>query len=63
MAPTPATAVPTVYGLDIETDTTVDGLDPLVARVVAVAVAGPTGVTIFDDGNEALLLDLSLIHI
>ena len=28
-----------VYGLDIETDTTVDGLDPAVAPIVAVAVA------------------------
>ena len=65
MAPTPAPSsaeaalrpAPPIYGLDIETDTTVDGLDPLVARVVAVAVAGPRGVTIFDDRNEALLLD------
>jgi hypothetical protein len=57
MASSAAGAAPTVYGLDIETDTTIDGLDPLVARVVAVAVAGPAGVTIFDDGNEALLLD------
>ncbi len=46
-----------VYGLDIETDTSVNGLDPLLARVVAVAVAGPGGVTIFDDAVEALLLD------
>jgi hypothetical protein len=30
-----------LYGLDIETDTTVDGLDPGVAAVVAVAVSGP----------------------
>jgi hypothetical protein len=57
MASSAAGATPTVYGLDIETDTTIDGLDPLVARVVAVAVAGPSGVTIFDDGNEGLLLD------
>lgn len=57
MASTPAGAAPPVYGLDIETDTTVDGLDPLVAPVVAVAVAGPNGVTVFDDSNEALLLD------
>jgi hypothetical protein len=57
MASSPATARPVVYGLDIETDTTIDGLDPLVARVLAVAVAGPTGVTTFDDRSEALLLD------
>jgi uncharacterized protein YprB with RNaseH-like and TPR domain len=30
-----------VYGLDIETDTTVDGLDPTVARIVTVALASP----------------------
>jgi hypothetical protein len=30
-----------LYGLDIETDTSVDGLDPGVAAVVAVAVCGP----------------------
>ena len=48
---------PPVYGLDIETDTTVDGLDPRVARIVAVAVAGPDGPRVFDDGDEALLLD------
>lgn len=38
--PSPA---PPHYGLDIETDTTVDGLDPSLAAVVAVAVAGPHG--------------------
>jgi uncharacterized protein YprB with RNaseH-like and TPR domain len=30
-----------VYGLDIETDTTVDGLDPAVAPIVTVALASP----------------------
>lgn len=50
-------AEPAIYGLDIETDTTVDGLDPAVARIVAVAVAGPDGVRVFDDADEALLLD------
>lgn len=54
--PTPRPAPP-VYGLDIETDTTQDGLDPAVARVVAVAVAGPHGVRVFDDADEPLLLD------
>ncbi len=48
---------PPVYGLDIETDTSIDGLDPTVARIVAVAVSGPDGVRIFDDGDESLLLD------
>ncbi|MBS1836359.1 MAG: hypothetical protein JST64_01545 [Actinobacteria bacterium] len=32
-----------LYGLDIETDTTIDGLDPGVAAVVAVAVATQGG--------------------
>jgi hypothetical protein len=32
-----------VYGLDIETDTTVDGLDPATSPVTAVAVATETG--------------------
>lgn len=36
---------PTLYGLDIETDTTVDGLDPRRSRVIAVALAG------LDDGD------------
>ena len=49
--------VPPIYGLDIETDTTCDGLDPRVARIVAVAVAGPDGPRVFDDADEALLLD------
>src|SRR3954447_9178200 len=50
-------AEPPIYGLDIETDTSVDGLDPAVARIIAVAVAGPRGVRVFDDSDEALLLD------
>ena len=44
-----------VYGLDIETDTTHDGLDPAVASVRAVALSGAT----FDElfvGDEADLL-------
>jgi hypothetical protein len=32
---------PAVYGLDIETDTTVNGLDPGVARILTVALASP----------------------
>lgn len=48
---------PVIYGLDIETDTTIDGLDPVVARIVAVAVAGADGAHVFDDSDEALLLD------
>ena len=46
---------PLTYGLDIETDTTVDGLDPSVAAVVAVAVVG-RDLEVVLDGDEASLL-------
>jgi DNA polymerase elongation subunit (family B) len=36
-----------IYGLDIETDTTIDGLDPAVARIVTVALSTA-------DGDEVL---------
>jgi hypothetical protein len=49
----PAPDVP-LYGLDIETDTSVDGLDPAVSPVVAVAVATP-------DQDHVLLGDESSI--
>jgi DNA polymerase elongation subunit (family B) len=45
----------TVYGLDIETDTTTNGLDPRVAAVVTVALACPSHDEIFT-GDEAELL-------
>jgi hypothetical protein len=45
-----------LYGLDIETDTTLDGLDPEVGRVLAVAVAGDAGVEVLADADEAQLL-------
>jgi uncharacterized protein YprB with RNaseH-like and TPR domain len=44
-----------LYGLDIETDTTADGLDPGVARVVAVAVSGGGGDVVLT-GPEAGVL-------
>jgi len=47
---------PPLYGLDIETDTTVDGLDPEVGRVLAVAVAGDDGVEVVAGDDEAALL-------
>jgi DNA polymerase elongation subunit (family B) len=47
---------PPLYGLDIETDTTVDGLDPSVGRVLAVAVADADHVTVIDDADEVALL-------
>jgi DNA polymerase elongation subunit (family B) len=63
-----------LYGLDIETDTTVDGLDPSIGRILAVAVvaattsspeqaemvqtAEPEIVEVFDHPDEAELLGL-----
>jgi uncharacterized protein YprB with RNaseH-like and TPR domain len=47
-----------VYGLDIETDTTVDGLDPTVARVVAVALSSPGFDEIFSGPERRILTDL-----
>ncbi len=44
-----------LYGIDIETDTSVDGLDPLCSAIVAVAVDGE-GVEAVLTGDEALLL-------
>lgn len=41
--PLPSVLLPPLYGLDIETDTTVDGLDPARAAVVAVALSTPAG--------------------
>jgi len=48
--------LPPLYGLDIETDTSVDGLDPQVGRVLAVAVAGDEGVEVVAGDDEASLL-------
>jgi uncharacterized protein YprB with RNaseH-like and TPR domain len=47
-----------VYGLDIETDTTENGLDPRVAAVVTVALAGPLYEEVFTGPEAALLTDL-----
>ncbi len=44
------------YGLDIETDTTINGLDPRVAAVVAVALAGDGVDLVFDGTDERHLL-------
>jgi hypothetical protein len=48
---------PPIYGLDIETDTSVDGLDPAVGRILVAAVATPFGPLVFADADEAHLLD------
>jgi hypothetical protein len=55
-APTAGTSVPT-YGLDIETDTACDGLDPRVATIVAVAVSGAGDEVVFTDADERSLLE------
>lgn len=43
------------YGLDIETDTTVNGLDPEVAAVVAIALTGEE-LEVVLDGDEAEII-------
>jgi hypothetical protein len=50
----PALGIP-LYGIDIETDTSVDGLDPSCSPIVAVAVEG-RGVEVVLTGDEARLL-------
>lgn len=46
-----------IYGLDIETDTTVDGLDPSVSRIVTIALS--TGVDeIFEGPEHEVLADV-----
>ena len=52
--------VPT-YGLDIETDTTIDGLDPEVAAVVAVAVAGADLEVVLDGDETSILRELDAL--
>lgn len=49
---------PAVYGLDIETDTTENGLDPRVAAVVTVALASPGYEEVFTGPERQLLIDL-----
>lgn len=46
---------PVLYGFDVETDTSVDGLDPACSAVVAVAVATPWGDEVLT-GEEVELL-------
>ncbi len=47
-----------VYGLDIETDTTIDGLDPAVAAVVTVALSAPGYEEVFTGDEGGLLTRL-----
>lgn len=50
---------PVVYGLDIETDTTDDGLDPRVAPVLTVALSLATHDETFSGRESTLLFDLA----
>jgi uncharacterized protein YprB with RNaseH-like and TPR domain len=47
-----------VYGLDIETDTTVDGLDPDVAPVVTVALSNDGFDEVFSGAEHAILQEV-----
>lgn len=47
-----------IYGLDIETDTTVDGLDPSVSRIVAIALSTGGVDELFEGPEDQLLLAL-----
>ena len=47
-----------VYGLDIETDTTVDGLDPAVARILTVALSSDEVDELFTGPEPQLLAEL-----
>ena len=49
---------PTVYGLDIETDTTENGLDPQVASVVTVALSAPGLDEVFSGRESTILFDV-----
>jgi DNA polymerase elongation subunit (family B) len=49
---------PVVYGLDIETDTSVDGLDPAVAPVVTVALSNPAFDEVFSGREDEILVEL-----
>jgi hypothetical protein len=52
-------ALPPVYGLDIETDTATDGLDPQVGRILCVGLSGPSGDLVLAHHDEwALLAEL-----
>jgi DNA polymerase elongation subunit (family B) len=51
-----AAARPRVYGLDIETDTATDGLDPHVGRVLCAAISGPDGDLVLAHHDEHALL-------
>lgn len=49
---------PPIYGLDIETDTTVDGLDPAVSAIVTVALSGEEVDQVFSGDEVCILSEL-----
>jgi DNA polymerase elongation subunit (family B) len=50
--------LPIVYGLDIETDTTENGLDPSVASVVTIALSSPGFDEIYSGRETTILCDI-----
>lgn len=50
--------LPLLYGLDIETDTTLNGLDPAMSSIVAVSLATEDDVTTFTGPEKRLLRSL-----
>ena len=50
--------LPIVYGLDIETDTTENGLDPAVAAVVTVALSSPGFDEVYSGRESTILYDV-----
>ncbi|MEM9201967.1 MAG: 3'-5' exonuclease [Actinomycetota bacterium] len=57
------TTSPPLIGLDIETDTSIDGLDPRCSPVVALALSSSAGEWVFDHEDEAALLRAADDHI
>jgi hypothetical protein len=51
------TGMDRLYALDIETDTTIDGRDPAVAAVIAVAISEPAGPIAVLAGPEKMVLE------
>src|SRR5262245_5265969 len=49
---------PLVYGLNIETDTSIDGLDPAVAPVITVALSHHAYDEVFTGAEDELLSEL-----
>jgi DNA polymerase family B, exonuclease domain len=57
----PGDQVPALYGLDIETDTAVGGLDPAVSRIIAVAVSTGERDVVFTGPESDLLHGLDAL--